>query len=242
VHRRGRAAPQDPSYPREGGEGDGEGCKEGAPVISTQGLTIRGMSCTRLSFGLGIVFLVLTSIALEPVHATSAATSAPPSSSGSKSASARISGLASAIRSEIRSKSGGGGAQLLKAYGIDPSAPASAYMADAETLDGYRSRPPLPGMNESQQNQALAQIYLKVRMQGKGVDAVGAELDEVMKYATGQKPLHELNGQPTPTAKGDCPHGGCSLQMRKAGQVMCGSSKYDRYTCPNKHETLLGVP
>jgi hypothetical protein len=24
--------------------------------------------------------------------------------------------------------------------------------------------------------------------------------------------------------------------------VMCGSSKYDRYTCPNKHETLLGVP
>jgi hypothetical protein len=30
--------------------------------------------------------------------------------------------------------------------------------------------------------------------------------------------------------------------MRKAGQVMCGSSTYDRYTCPNKHETLLRVP
>jgi hypothetical protein len=79
-------------------------------------------------------------------------------------------------------------------------------------------------------------------MQGKGVGSVGAELDELMKYATGQKPLHELNGQPMAPAKGDCPHGGCTLQMRKLGQVMCGSSTYDRYGCPNNHETLLRVP
>jgi hypothetical protein len=43
-------------------------------------------------------------------------------------------------------------------------------------------------------------------------------------------------------AKGDCPHGGCALQMRKLGQVMCGSSTYDRFGCPNNHETLLRVP
>ena len=179
---------------------------------------------------------------LAPAPAIAVSASAPPAPSGAKAASPRVANLAAAIRSEINSKSSGGGAQLFKAYGIDPGAPASAYLADAEILDGYRSHPPLPAMPEAQQNQALAQVYLKVRMQGKDVSAVGAELDEVMKYATGQKPLHELNGQPMPAAKGDCPHGGCTLQMRKAGQVMCGNSTYDRYTCPNKHETLLRVP
>jgi hypothetical protein len=167
---------------------------------------------------------------------------APPARSDDTSANPRISKLAAAIRAEISSKARGNGALIFKAYGIDPSAPASAYLADAATLDAYRSHPPLPAMPEAQQNQALAQIYLKVRMQGKDIGAVGAELDEVMKYATGEKPLHELNGQPMPAAKGDCPHGTCKAQMRKVGQVMCGSNTYDRYTCPNNHETLLRVP
>jgi hypothetical protein len=200
------------------------------------------MRNSRISSGVGILALILAVATLAPAPATAVAASAPPAPSGAKAASPRVANLAAAIRAEIKSKSGGGGAQLFKAYGIDPGAPASAYLADAEILDGYRSHPPLPAMPEAQQNQALAQVYLKVRMQGKDVSAVGAELDEVMKYATGQKPLHELNGQPMPAAKGDCPHGACTLQMRKAGQVMCGNSTYDRYTCPNKHETLLRVP
>ena len=174
--------------------------------------------------------------------AVAMASAAPPVRSGDSPANPRVTKLAAAIRAEISSKARGDGALLFKAFGIDPSAPASAYLADAGALDAYRSHPPLPAMSEAQQNQALAQIYLKVRMQGKDMGAVGAELDEVMKYATGEKPLHELNGQPMPAAKGECPHGGCKAQMRKSGQVMCGSSTYDRYTCPNNHETLLRVP
>ena len=196
----------------------------------------------RLSSGVVILASILAVATLAPAPAIAVSASAPPAPSGAKAASPRVANLAAAIRSEIKSKSSGGGAQLFKAYGIDPGAPASAYLADAEILDGHRSHPPLPAMSEAQQNQALAQVYLKVRMQGKGVGAVGAELDELMKYATGQKPLHELNGQPMAPAKGDCPHGGCTLQMRKLGQVMCGSSTYDRYGCPNNHETLLRVP
>jgi hypothetical protein len=197
------------------------------------------MQFPRLSSGVVILASMLAVATLAPAPAIAVA---PPAPSGAKAASPRVANLAAAIRAEIKSKSGGGGAQLFKAFGIDPGAPASAYLADAEILDGHRSHPPLPAMSEAQQNQALAQVYLKVRMQGKGVGAVGAELDELMKYATGQKPLHELNGQPMAPAKGDCPHGGCALQMRKLGQVMCGSSTYDRFGCPNNHETLLRVP
>ena len=197
------------------------------------------MQFPRPSSGVVILASMLAVATLAPAPAIAVA---PPAPSGAKAASPRVANLAAAIRAEIKSKSGGGGAQLFKAFGIDPGAPASAYLADAEILDGHRSHPPLPAMSEAQQNQALAQVYLKVRMQGKGVGAVGAELDELMKYATGQKPLHELNGQPMAPAKGDCPHGGCALQMRKLGQVMCGSSTYDRFGCPNNHETLLRVP
>jgi hypothetical protein len=204
--------------------------------------TIRVMRNPRISSGVGILAFMLALATVAPAPAIAVAAPAPPAPSGTKAVSPRVANLAAAIRAEIKSKSGGGGAQLFKAFGIDPGAPASAYLADAEILDGHRSHPPLPAMSEAQQNQALAQVYLKVRMQGKGVGAVGAELDELMKYATGQKPLHELNGQPMAPAKGDCPHGGCALQMRKLGQVMCGSSTYDRFGCPNNHETLLRVP
>ena len=156
------------------------------------------MQFPRLSSGVVILASMLAVATLAPAPAIAVA---PPAPSGAKAASPRVANLAAAIRAEIKSKSGGGGAQLFKAFGIDPGAPASAYLADAEILDGHRSHPPLPAMSEAQQNQALAQVYLKVRMQGKGVGAVGAELDELMKYATGQKPLHELNGQPMPAPR-----------------------------------------
>jgi hypothetical protein len=83
-------------------------------------------------------------------------------------------------------------------------------------------------VSEAQQNQALVQVFLKVRMQGKDVVAVGEELEEVMKYATGLKLPHELNSQLLPAASGDCPNGSYTLPTRKVGQVMCGSNTYDR--------------
>lgn len=128
----------------------------------------------------------------------------------------------------------------MKSFGVDSSAPATAYLADAEILDQMRSKPPLPGVSEAKQNEMLAQLYLTARMKGKGPEQVAVELDEILKYATGQKPLHELNlPEGSRGVKDACPHARCSEKMSKQGSLSISTRKYDQYLCPSGHETLL---
>ena len=160
--------------------------------------------------------------------------------SSSSSSTRRIQALADAIRAEVRSHKDA--AQLLKAFSLDPSDPSSVYLADAAIIDPMRSKAPLPALSESKQNKTLAQIYVTARMKGKGPDQVAVELDQVLQYATGQKPLHELNvpeGQRFP--KGTCPHGRCAELMVLQGRVSTGLKTYDQFVCPAGHETLLRV-
>jgi hypothetical protein len=162
------------------------------------------------------------------------------SSSSTTGSPRRIQALADAIRAEVRSHKDA--AQLLKAFSLDPSDPSSVYLADATIIDPMRSKAPLPALSESKQNETLAQIYVTARMKGKGPDQVAVELDQALQYATGQKPLHELNvpeGQRFP--KGTCPHDRCANQMTLQGRVSMGLKAYDQFVCPAGHETLLRV-
>ena len=160
--------------------------------------------------------------------------------SSSSSSTRRVQALADAIRAEVRSHKDA--AKLLKAFSLDPSDPSSVYLADAAIIDPMRSKAPLPALSESKQNETLAQIYVTARMKGKGPDQVAVELDQVLQYATGQKPLHELNvpeGQRFP--KGTCRHGRCAELMVLQGRVSMGLKTYDQFVCPAGHETLLRV-
>lgn len=197
--------------------------------------TIRRRAATFASLAL-IAFLA--GVAPVPVPA------APPSkSSGAASAASGAQDIADEIRKQVRAKGKGrDAAQLLKAFGLDPADPASNYLDDAQVLNRLRSKPPLPAMNASQQNEALAEVYLSVRMQGKGVDQVEKELDRALEYATGKRPLHELN---VPESQRDrnkaCPHGRCPGTITLQGRVMFGGKNYDQYSCQSGHETLLRV-
>ncbi len=192
--------------------------------------------------GAFVTCVCVCSMALGTAHMVSGA--APPKrtddSSSNPGSARRLQALADAIRAEVRSHKDA--AQLMKAFSLNPSDPASVYLADAALLDPMRSKPPLPALSESKQNETLAQIYVGARMKGKGVDQVAVELDQALQYATGQKPLHELNvpeGQRFP--KGTCPHRRCAEQMTPSGRVLIGGKTYDQFGCPAGHETLLRV-
>jgi len=94
------------------------------------------MQNPRLSSGVVILASILAVATLAPAPATAVAAPAPPTPSGTKAASPRVANLAAAIRAEIKSKSGGGGAQLFKAYGIDPGAPARGGPVRRTPLNG----------------------------------------------------------------------------------------------------------
>lgn len=185
-----------------------------------------------------VAFVACVVPVTEPVSAAP-----PPGSSGTASAPGGAQDIADEIRKQVRSKGKGrDAAQLLKAFGLDPSDPASTYLADAQVLDGLRRKPPLPAMSASKQNEALAEVYLSVRMQGKGVDQVEKELDRALEYATGKRPLHELNVPESERERNKaCPHDRCTGTIRLQGRVMFGGKNYDQYSCPQGHETLLRV-
>lgn len=199
-------------------------------------------SIRRRAASLGSLALVACLASLAP--ATGAAPTAPPGKpSGTASSSSSAQEIADEIRKQVRSQGKGRDAsQLLKAFGLDPSAPASTYLADAEVLDRLRHKPPLPAMSAAQQNVALAQVYLSVRMQGKGVDQVEKELDRALEYATGKRPLHELNVPESQRERNKaCPHGRCTGTITLQGRVTFGGRNYDQYSCQSGHETLLKV-
>jgi hypothetical protein len=135
-----------------------------------------------------------------------------------------------------------GQATLMKAYGLSGLDPAVTYADDAKVLDSLRSKPQLPMAPPDKQAETHAQIYLSARLDGKGVEAVEARLDEIMQYATGKKPLHGLNLPESERGKKKtCPHGRCSESMALEGRVMFGGKSYDQYECPAGHETHLKI-
>lgn len=151
--------------------------------------------------------------------------------------------IAEAIRKRVKSQGRDKtAAEMMKMFGLNVSDPASAYMADAKVLEELRSRPLLAALPAPKQAQTLAELYVASRMEGKGVGGVEAKLGEAMEYARGEKPLHELNLPPSERGrKKTCPHGACTEEFSRKGQVMLGGKNYDQYLCPAGHETLLRV-
>lgn len=161
----------------------------------------------------------------------------------SSPAAAGATQIAEAIRKAVKAQGRDkASAELMKMFGLKTSDPASAYMSDAQVLDGLRSKPPLPGLPAAKQAQMLAELYLAARMEGKGAGAVEGKLEEAMGYARGEKPLHELNAPPAERGgKETCPHPACNQSITRQGQVSVGSKTYDQYSCDAGHETLLRV-
>lgn len=170
------------------------------------------------------------------------AVAAPPSKAGSAS-SKGADQIAEAIRKKVKSMARDKGqATLMKGFGLNGSDPAAAYADDAKVLDCLRSKPPLPMVPPDKQAETLADLYFSARMEGKGVESVEARLDELMQYATGKKPLHELNvPESERNKKKTCPHGRCTESMAIEGRTIFGGKSYDQYACPAGHETLLRV-
>ena len=181
-------------------------------------------------------------VALASVVDTRPADAAPPVPQAA-AADAGAAQIAEAIRKRVKSQGRDKtAAEMMKMFGLNVSDPASAYMADAKVLDGLRNRAPLPALPAAKQAQTLAELYVASRMEGKGVAGVEAKLGEVMEYARGEKPLHELNLPPSERGrKKTCPHGACTEEFSRKGQVMLGGKNYDQYLCPAGHETLLRV-
>lgn len=181
-------------------------------------------------------------VALASVVDARLADAAPPVPQAA-AADAGAAQIAEAIRKRVKSQGRDKtAAEMMKMFGLNVSDPASAYMADAKVLDGLRNRAPLPALPAAKQAQTLAELYVASRMEGKGVAGVEAKLGEVMEYARGEKPLHELNLPPSERGrKKICPHGSCTEEFVRKGQVTVGTKNYDQYMCPAGHETLLRV-
>lgn len=181
-----------------------------------------------------VVALITISVPAGPAVGASSASSAV-----ADGATQIAEAIRKAVKAQGRDKTS---AELMKMFGLKTSDPASAYMADAQVLDGLRAKPPLPGLPAAKQAQMLAELYLAARMEGKGAGAVEGKLEEAMGYARGEKPLHELNAPPADRGgKETCPHPACNQPIARQGQVSVGSKTYDQYACDAGHETLLRV-
>jgi hypothetical protein len=170
------------------------------------------------------------------------ANAAPPSKTPSKIGSG-VTQIAEAIRKRVKEQARVKGAQeLMKAFGLNSADPTESYIEDAKVLDLLRSKPPMPMVQPAKQAEALADLYVAARLEGKGADAVEGKIDEMMKYATGKKPLHELNvPESERNRRKTCPHGRCTESMELQGRVSSGAKSYDQYECSAGHETLLRV-
>jgi hypothetical protein len=130
----------------------------------------------------------------------------------------------------------------MKAFGLNGADPAESYIEDAKVLDPLRSKPPMPMVQAAKQADTLAELYVAARLEGKGAEAVEGKIDEMMKYATGKKPLHELNiPESERNRRKTCPHGRCTESMELQGRLISGAKSYDQYECSAGHETLLRV-
>lgn len=189
-------------------------------------------SLAAVAFAAAVAFIV-------DARSADAAPAAPQAAAADNGAAQIADAIRKRVKSQGRDKTA---AEMMKMFGLNVSDPASAYMADAKVLDGLRNRAPLPALPAAKQAQTLAELYVASRMEGKGVAGVEAKLGEAMEYARGEKPLHELNLPPSERGrKKICPHGTCTEEFSRKGQVMLGGKNYDQYLCPAGHETLLRV-